>query len=103
MAYQFDFLPVVNNTDLLLRGALFTLELTAIGAVLGVGLGIVGALVRAWNIRPFAGIFAVYVGVNKNEPALLDKVNQILVTAKSDGALEKNALTWLKEPLPADL
>ena len=204
MAYQFDFLPVVNNTDLLLRGALFTLELTATGAVLGVGLGIVGALVRAWNIRPFAGIFAVYVelirntpflvqlffiffglpslgvqisewqaavlamvinlgaysteiiragiqaiprgqleaaaalamtrfeafrhvvllpalgkvwpalkvklkdspvyiGVNKNEPALLDKVNQILVTAKSDGALEKNALTWLKEPLPADL
>ncbi|MFD2885043.1 amino acid ABC transporter permease [Pseudomonas lini] len=57
MAYQFDFLPVVENTDLLLRGALFTLELTAIGAVLGVGLGIVGALVRAWNIRPFAGIF----------------------------------------------
>ena len=49
MAYQFDFLPVVENTDLLLRGALFTLELTAIGAVLGVGLGIVGALVRAWN------------------------------------------------------
>ncbi|EJM61157.1 periplasmic component of amino acid ABC-type transporter/signal transduction system [Pseudomonas sp. GM48] len=45
----------------------------------------------------------VYVGVNKNEPALLDKVNQILVTAKSDGALEKNALAWLKEPLPADL
>ncbi|MCY1186721.1 hypothetical protein D9M73_276230 [compost metagenome] len=45
----------------------------------------------------------VYVGVNKNESALLDKVNQILVTAKSDGALEKNALTWLKEPLPADL
>jgi polar amino acid transport system substrate-binding protein len=45
----------------------------------------------------------VYVGVNKNEPALLDKVNQILVSAKSDGALEKNALAWLKEPLPADL
>lgn len=41
MAYQFDFLPVVQNTDLLLRGALFTLELTAIGAVLGVSLGIV--------------------------------------------------------------
>jgi polar amino acid transport system substrate-binding protein len=45
----------------------------------------------------------VYVGVNKNEPALLDKVNQILATAKTDGALEKNARTWLKEPLPADL
>ena len=55
MAYQFDFLPVVQNTDLLLRGALFTLELTAIGAVLGVGLGIVGALVRAWKIQPVLG------------------------------------------------
>ena len=36
MAYQFDFLPVVENTDLLLRGALFTLELTAIGALLDI-------------------------------------------------------------------
>ncbi len=45
----------------------------------------------------------VYVGVNKNEPALLDKVNQILATAKTDGSLEKNAQTWLKQPLPADL
>ncbi|MFD2885042.1 hypothetical protein ACFS4T_33210 [Pseudomonas lini] len=31
----------------------------------------------------------VYVGVNKNEPALLGKVNDILTTAKADGALEK--------------
>ena len=45
----------------------------------------------------------VYVGVNKNEPALLEKVNQILVAAKADGSLEKNAMQWLKEPLPADL
>jgi polar amino acid transport system substrate-binding protein len=45
----------------------------------------------------------VYVGVNKNEPALLGKVNEILATAKTDGALEKNSQTWLKEPLPADL
>ena len=45
----------------------------------------------------------VYVGVNKNEPALLGKVNEILASAKADGALEKNAQTWLKEPLPADL
>jgi polar amino acid transport system permease protein len=57
MAYQFDFLPVVQNTDLLLRGALFTLELTAIGAVLGVAWAS-WALVRAWNIRPFAGFSA---------------------------------------------
>ena len=44
----------------------------------------------------------VYVGMNKNEPQLLDKVNQILTTAKGDGSLEKNSQTWLKQPLPAD-
>jgi polar amino acid transport system permease protein len=46
MAYQFDFIPVLQNADLLLRGALFTLELTAIGTLLGVSVGIVGAIVR---------------------------------------------------------
>lgn len=71
MAYQFDFLPVVQNTELLVRGALFTLELTAIGALLGVGLGIVGAVVRAWNIRPFAAIFGVYVELIRNTPFLV--------------------------------
>ncbi|KQB53432.1 amino acid ABC transporter substrate-binding protein [Pseudomonas endophytica] len=45
----------------------------------------------------------VYVGVNKGQPELLGKVNQILTAAKADGSLEKNALQWLKEPLPADL
>ena len=43
------------------------------------------------------------IGLNKDEPALLEKVNQILVAAKANGSLEKNALQWLKEPLPADL
>ena len=33
MAYQFDFVPALANTDLLLRGALFTLEPTTIGAI----------------------------------------------------------------------
>jgi len=45
----------------------------------------------------------VYVGINKNQPALLEKVNQIIATGKTDGSLEKNSQTWLKQPLPADL
>ncbi|OLF51217.1 transporter substrate-binding domain-containing protein [Pseudomonas chlororaphis] len=45
----------------------------------------------------------VYVGVNKNQPELLGKVNQILTNAKADGSLEKNAQLWLKQPLPAGL
>jgi polar amino acid transport system permease protein len=71
MAYQFDFNPVVQNADLLLKGALFTLELTAIGAVFGVSLGIVGAVVRAWNIKPFSAIFGVYVELIRNTPFLV--------------------------------
>lgn len=45
----------------------------------------------------------VYVGLNKNEPALLAKVNEIIAAAKADGSLNTNAMTWLKQPLPADL
>lgn len=45
----------------------------------------------------------VYVGINKQQPELLSKVNQIIAAGKSDGTLEKNAQTWLKQPLPADL
>ena len=71
MAYQFDFLPVLQNSDLLLRGALFTLELTAIGTVFGVSLGVVGAVVRAWNIRPFAALFGLYVELIRNTPFLV--------------------------------
>ncbi|QGZ31290.1 transporter substrate-binding domain-containing protein [Stutzerimonas stutzeri] len=44
-----------------------------------------------------------YVGLNKNEPALLDKVNGILATAKQDGSLSTISEKWLKQPLPADL
>lgn len=45
----------------------------------------------------------VYVGVNKEQPELLAKVNEILDAALKDGTLEKNSQTWLKQPLPADL
>ncbi|MEB0040274.1 amino acid ABC transporter permease [Pseudomonas sp. MH10] len=71
MAYHFDFLPVLQNANLLLRGALFTLELTAIGTLFGVGLGIVGAVCRAWNIRPYSSIFGVYVELIRNTPFLV--------------------------------
>jgi polar amino acid transport system permease protein len=71
MAYQFDFIPVLHNADLLLRGALFTLELTAIGTLLGVSVGIVGAIVRAWKIQPFSALFGIYVELIRNTPFLV--------------------------------
>ena len=71
MAYQFDFQPVLQQSDLLLKGALFTLELTAIGAVLGIALGILGAVCRAWQLRPFDRVFGAYVELIRNTPFLI--------------------------------
>lgn len=71
MAYHLNFIPVLQNADVLLRGALFTLELTAIGTLLGISLGIVGAVVRAWKIQPFSAIFGVYVELIRNTPFLV--------------------------------
>jgi len=71
MAYQFDFQPVLQQSDLLLKGALFTLELTAIGAVLGIALGILGAVCRAWRLRPVDRVFGVYVELIRNTPFLI--------------------------------
>lgn len=42
-----------------------------------------------------------YVGLNKEEPALLAKVNEIIGKAKADGTLQKLSEKWLKAPLPA--
>ncbi|AHL75581.1 ABC transporter permease [Stutzerimonas stutzeri] len=71
MAYQLEFGPVLVNADVLLQGALFTLGLTAIGTLLGVGLGIVGALVSGWQIRPFNYLFGLYVELIRNTPFIV--------------------------------
>jgi len=71
MAYQFDFIPVLNNADLLLQGAFFTLSLTAAGTLLGVGLGIIGAVLRAWRIKPFDRLFGLYVELIRNTPFIV--------------------------------
>ena len=44
-----------------------------------------------------------FVGLNKDEPQLLEKVNAIITAAKADGSLEKISQKWLGAPLPADL
>ncbi|WP_412065692.1 transporter substrate-binding domain-containing protein [Rhizobium sp. SYY.PMSO] len=44
-----------------------------------------------------------YIGLNKNEPALLEKVDGVIAAAKADGTLNAIAQKWLKTALPADL
>lgn len=44
-----------------------------------------------------------YIGLNKEEPALLAKVNEIIAATKADGSLNAISEKWLKVDLPADL
>ena len=71
MAYAFDFAPVLAQADLLVKGAWFTLQLTAVGTVLGVAIGVLGAGVRAWRVRPFDTLFGLYVELIRNTPFIV--------------------------------
>jgi len=71
MAYTFDFAAVWEYREQLATGALHTLGLIAVGATLGVSLGTAGAVSRAWKIKPFDKIFAVYVEAIRNTPFLV--------------------------------
>jgi polar amino acid transport system substrate-binding protein len=44
-----------------------------------------------------------YIGLNKNEPALLAKVDEIIAAGKTDGSLNTISEKWLQADLPADL
>ncbi|MFD2238311.1 transporter substrate-binding domain-containing protein [Aureimonas populi] len=44
-----------------------------------------------------------YIGLNKDEPALLERVNAIIAEARSDGSLNAISQEWLGADLPADL
>lgn len=44
-----------------------------------------------------------YIGLPKGEPALLERLNEIIALSKTDGSLEAISLRWLNQPLPADL
>lgn len=42
------------------------------------------------------------IGLNKNEPALLAKVNEIIAEARADGSLDAISEKWLGMPLPKE-
>lgn len=44
-----------------------------------------------------------FIGLNKNEPKLMAKLNEILDKSKADGRLDAIARKWLGQPLPKDL
>ncbi|MBX9739456.1 MAG: transporter substrate-binding domain-containing protein [Beijerinckiaceae bacterium] len=44
-----------------------------------------------------------FIGLAKDEPKLLEKVNAIIKKARGDGSLDAIAKKWLGAPIPADL
>lgn len=71
MSYQFSIEPILNNWPLFLDGALTTLLLTALGSVIGIGAGILGAVSRAWKLRFLHPAYTVYVECVRNTPFLV--------------------------------
>ena len=41
-----------------------------------------------------------FIGLNKDEPKLLAKINEIIASARANGDSEKLSQTWLRAPLP---
>ncbi|ACB35468.1 polar amino acid ABC transporter, inner membrane subunit [Leptothrix cholodnii SP-6] len=68
---ELDFLAVLAEWPALLRGAAFTLGLSAFAAVIGVALGIACGWVRAWGPKPLAWGVATYVELIRNTPFIV--------------------------------
>lgn len=66
-----DFGAVLVEWPALLRGAAFTLGLTAVSAVLGVGLGVACGWARAWGPGWLRALVGVYVELIRNTPFIV--------------------------------
>ena len=71
MGYQFDYAAVLAYWPTLLYGVGITLELTAFGTMLGVGLGIFFAWGRTNGPAWLRAIAAIYVELIRNTPFLI--------------------------------
>ncbi len=68
---QLDFLAVLSQWPALLKGAAFTLGLSAVAAVLGVGVGVVCGWARVYGPAWLSWTVAVYVELIRNTPFIV--------------------------------
>jgi polar amino acid transport system permease protein len=71
MQIELDFMAVLAQWPLLLKGAAWTLGLTAISAVLGVALGIACAWARTEGAAPLRWVVGAYVELIRNTPFIV--------------------------------
>ena len=71
MAYQFDFLSVLDYTDVLLKGIAVTAQLTLTGGVLGVAVAVAGAWAKTQGPAWLRTVVSAYVELIRNTPFLI--------------------------------
>jgi polar amino acid transport system permease protein len=71
MAYHFEFGSILDYTPVLVKGIAITIELIAIGAVIGVAVGIVCAWVRTFGPKWSRPPISAYVELIRNTPFLV--------------------------------
>lgn len=71
MAYTFDFSSLWEYREYLVNGVLGTLRLTAVGTVLGIAVGILGAISRAWKLPGLSQLYGAYVELIRNTPFIV--------------------------------
>ena len=71
MQYTFRFRDVWREQDLLLEGALLTLQLSAVAIFFGLLIGVLGAGMKTSQFRQLRVIASVYVEVIRNTPLLV--------------------------------
>ena len=71
MRIEFDFLAVLEQWPLLAKGAVWTLGLTAVSALLGVGLGVACAWARSHGPRWLRWVVGAYVELIRNTPFIV--------------------------------
>ena len=88
MAYTFDFSSIWEYREYLVNGVLGTIRLTLIGTLLGISVGILGAVSRAWKLPGLAQLFTGYVE---------------LLVVLSDGAAARRLLVHVSRATRAEL
>lgn len=71
MAYQFDFLSVLDYTDVLLKGIAVTAQLTLTGGVVGVAVAVAGAWAKTQGPAWLRTVVSAYVELIRNTPFLI--------------------------------
>ncbi len=71
MAYQLDLSIIIKHLPLFLKGVLLTVEISFLAILLGLPIGILGALARTSRFKILNLLGAVYVEVFRNTPLLI--------------------------------